>query len=286
MNATGPPPGIDHAALRAMVDIARAAGEAILRIYERAAAPAVRHKADASPLTEADLAADRVIVAGLQRRFPDTLIATEESIGRWADLGAAPGFFLVDPLDGTREFLARNGEFTVNIAWVVAGRPRAGVVHLPATGQTYAGSVGLGAWRDAHPPAATPAHALGEPIRVAPPRAGEALRVLASRSHGDARERALLEALPAPRDIVAAGSSLKFCRIAEGAAHLYPRLTPTMPWDTAAGQAVLESAGGVVLAAGGRPLQVPATPRPERNPAFFAACDPGLAQLAMRLCPP
>lgn len=259
--------------LATLRDVAEAAGAAILAIYESGDRLAVQHKADDSPLTEADLAADRVIRTQLAARFPGAAVLSEEGAPEADAIDAAGGHFLVDPLDGTKEFLARNGEFTVNIAWVRAGRVQAGVVHAPALGESFWGAAGVGAYRAVGTGAASP-------IRVAPPPApGAPLRVLASRSHGGAAQRAYLARLPQPFVCVGAGSSLKFCRVAAGAADLYPRLTATMPWDTAAGQAVLEAAGGVVLTAEGAPLRVPARVRQSANPPFFAA---SCAELAAR----
>ena len=265
--------------LQVLRRVAEAAGEAILGIYARLAAEgpagagvALQHKADASPLTEADLLADRTIRTQLSALFAGRAVLSEEGDAQLDDIDAAAGYFLVDPLDGTKEFLARNGEFTVNIAWVQAGRVRAGVVHVPALGETFWGAAGLGAWKAVAPGA-------GTGIRVAAlPAEGATLRVLASRSHGGAAQRAYLRRLPQPISCIEAGSSLKFCRVAEGAADLYPRLTATMAWDTAAGQAVLEAAGGVVLGTEGAPLRVPGRPREAPNPPFIAASSAALAQ--------
>lgn len=276
--------------LRALCAIAEAAGAAILEVYARYAREGevvLVHKADTSPLTEADLAADRLIRRRLEAEFPDAAVLSEESDPAADRVDAATGYFLVDPLDGTKEFLARNGEFTVNIAWVRGQRVAAGVVHAPALGETFWGAAGIGAWKLGRAPGAPSASVDGgsaeaRPIRVAPPPvAGAAWRVLASRSHGGAAQRAYLARLPHPHQCVEAGSSLKFCRLAEGAADLYPRLTATMPWDTAAGQAVLEAAGGVVFGTDGAPLRVPGRPREAPNPPFLAASCSALAQAAL-----
>jgi 3'(2'), 5'-bisphosphate nucleotidase len=286
-----------EARLAALRGVAEAAGAAILTVYARLGRPGqpdrpdrggvqVLTKADQSPLTEADLLADRLIRARLSIMFNARAVVSEES-GAETDalVDPAAGFFLVDPLDGTKEFLARNGEFTVNIAWVQHGRPLAGVVHLPELGETFWGAVGLGAWKAckartgeggaAAAEEAREIHVAATSEQAAP---GRGLRVLVSRSHGGAAQNALLQRLPQPIAPVEAGSSLKFCRLAEGAADLYPRLSPTMGWDTAAGQAVLEAAGGVVLAADGAPLRVPARPRAAPNPAFVAASSAELAR--------
>jgi 3'(2'), 5'-bisphosphate nucleotidase len=269
-----------EATLASLRGVAEAAGAAILSVYRRADM-GVQYKADLSPLTEADLLADRLIGARLAVIFPGLPVVSEETPAPpGTDLSG--GYFLVDPLDGTKEFIARNGEFTVNIAWVQGGRPNAGVVHTPVLGQTHWGAWGVGAWR---------ADAQGvREIRCAAdtlPAAAAPLRVLASRSHGGAEQEAFLQALAASGQTfttVQAGSSLKFCRIAEGAADLYPRLSPTAPWDTAAGQAVLEAAGGVVLCLpGGQPLAVPEDPFNALNPYFVAAGGNNWAHFAALL---
>jgi 3'(2'), 5'-bisphosphate nucleotidase len=218
------------------------AGARILAVYGAAAAT---EKADGSPLTEADLAAHDAILAVLAQRCPGIAVVSEEDAAATAVPPGAP-FILVDPLDGTREFLSRNGEFTVNIALVEAGRPAAGVVLAPALGRTWLGVVGAGA-RTRGPDAAA-----WRPIRVRRPDASGIVAV-ASRSHRDAATDAFL----AGRSVAglrAVGSSLKFCLVAEGEADVYPRFGPTMEWDTAAGQAVLEAAGGIVLTPEGVPF--------------------------------
>ncbi|MBI5718510.1 MAG: 3'(2'),5'-bisphosphate nucleotidase CysQ [Burkholderiales bacterium] len=292
--------------LAALRGVAEAAGAAILAVYARlcaageAQAVEVQRKADDSPLTEADLVADRLIRSRLALMFNGAAVLSEEGQAATDNFDPAVGYFLVDPLDGTKEFLARNGEFTVNVAWVQGARVLAGVVHAPALGETFWGAAGVGAWKSASAapgasagvtrgtpgviPGVTPAVTPGiaRPIRVAAPPAADApLRVLASRSHGGAVQRAYLARLPQPLACLEAGSSLKFCRLAEGAADLYPRLTATMAWDTAAGQAVLEAAGGVVLGTEGSPLRIPGRPREAPNPPFFAASSAGLARRAI-----
>ena len=284
-----------EAHLAALCGVAEAAGAAILAIYERVGRAggeglAVTRKGDDSPLTEADLAADRLIRTRLGELFEGLPVLSEEGdAASDAAIDPAGGYFLVDPLDGTKEFLARNGEFTVNIAWVQGGHVTAGVVHVPTLGETYWGAAGVGAWK-AQPPAGAGAGAGADagfeasairPIRVAPlPSPGATWRVLVSRSHGGAAQRAYLTRLPAAVQCIEAGSSLKFCRLAEGAADLYPRLSPTMAWDTAAGQAVLEAAGGVVLGTEGAPLRVPQRVRAAPNPPFVAASSAELARRA------
>jgi len=231
---------LDLAALRGpLVALARRAAAEIMRIHESSFG--VRTKADRTPVTEADEASERIVLAGLHELTPDVPAVAEEAVARGEVAWPAtpPGaFWLVDPLDGTKEFISRNGEFTVNIALIEAGEPVLGVVLAPALGALYAGGRGLGAYRDD----ASGRRAIR--CRAVPP---EGLAVVASRSHGD--ERAL-DAFLAGRTVasrVNAGSSLKLCLLAEGRADLYPRLGRTMEWDIAAGHAVLAAAGGKVL---------------------------------------
>jgi len=221
------------------------AGAAILAIY--AAGFEVRTKADASPVTAADEAAERIVVEGLVRLSPTIPIVAEEAVaaGGTPDLAGADSFWLVDPLDGTREFVGRNGEFTVNIALIRAGAPALGVVHAPALGETYWCAGPGRVWRERG----------GERAAIAarrPPASG--LAALASRSHMTAETEAWLRARSVAQ-LVQAGSSLKFCRLAEGAADVYPRHGRTMEWDVAAGHAVLAAAGGDVETLDGAPLR-------------------------------
>lgn len=245
------------------VTIAREAGDAVLEVY---AEPfEVETKADDSPLTRADLASHHVIVDRLRSLTPEIPILSEESDGiSDSERLSWNRYWLIDPLDGTKEFINRNGEFTVNIALIDAHQPIMGIVHVPVHEQTYAGIVGVGAWRrdgDSNPvnistrrPPATP------PV------------VVGSRSHANPK----LEACLAPIgdvELVSMGSSLKFCRVAEGTADIYPRLGPTSEWDTGAAQAVVEAAGGQVLELDGRPLEYN---RSENilNPYFLVLGDP------------
>ena len=234
----------------AVIALARKAAVEILAVYESEFA--IEHKDDRSPLTAADLASHRCILAGLQALTPHIPVLSEES--KDLDIAARrewTTFWLVDPLDGTREFIKRNGEFTVNIALVVDGVATWGVIQQPVTGALWHGGAGLGAFirileqdgRDA-----------GDVAIHARTPAAAPLRIAASRSHRDARTQALLDALPGS-EVVGCGSSLKFCRIADGGIDLYPRFGPTSEWDTAAGQAILEGAGGAVLAPDGRPFR-------------------------------
>jgi len=228
----------------AVIAIACRAADEILGVY--ASEFAITRKDDRSPLTAADLASHRCIVDGLRALTPDIPVLSEESRDidiahrrEWSTL------WLVDPLDGTREFIKRNGEFTVNIALIEGGVATFGVIQQPVTGALWHGAAGAGAFRRDGD--------VERAIRVRMP-ATMPLRVAASRSHRDARTQALLDALP-DSEAVACGSSLKFCRIAEGGMDLYPRFGPTSEWDTAAGQAILEAAGGAVLDPRGRPLR-------------------------------
>jgi 3'(2'),5'-bisphosphate nucleotidase len=248
--------------------LAEAAGREVMAVYRSDFASWA--KDDGSPLTQADLRADAVIRAGLQAAFPGVFVLSEESSS--AAGGSRDMFFLVDPLDGTREFLQRNDEFTVNIALVQDGRPIAGVVLAPALGELCYAAQGLGAWKKVAGQVTA--------LRTASAPAGTALRVIGSRSHANAAQAAWLDSLPGEYSFVAAGSSLKFCRLAEGQADIYPRLGPTCQWDTAAGQAVLEQAGGVVLDAHGQPLRY-GLDRPVLNPHFVALADPRLSYPAI-----
>jgi len=251
-----PPTGLADA----FIALAREAGDAIMRVY--ATDFDARAKADSSPVTEADLAADRVIVAGLARAFPDIPIVTEEQADSHDVAAAGTRFFLVDPLDGTKEFVKRGGDFTVNIALIEDGVPTRGVVFAPALDRLF--------WT-ADDGAARLKDGKGEPRRmqVAIPD-NAALNVVASKSHRDAATDAYISRY-AVADFKSAGSSLKFCLLAAGEADLYPRLGRTMEWDTAAGHAVLRAAGGNVDAWSGGPL---AYGKPGfENPFFIAYSD-------------
>ena len=222
------------------------AGAAILSVYASDDA-AAKLKADGSPVTAADQAAEAIILAGLPKLLPDCPIVSEEraSVGDIPDISGGR-FWLVDPLDGTREFLNRNGEFTVNIALVEKGRPVLGAVYAPVLSTLYLGRVGEAAWR------ATGSTSETTIAARTPPQDG--LTVVASRSHGD---RAALSDYLQSYTVATerqAGSSLKFCLLADGSADLYPRFGRTMEWDTAAGEAVLRAAGGSVEALDGAPL--------------------------------
>jgi 3'(2'),5'-bisphosphate nucleotidase len=251
--------------------IALAAGPAVMEEYRRAAT--ARVKRDGSPVTAADERAEAIIRERLRRLAAPIAIVAEEATAAGEAIEIGERFVLVDPLDGTREFVARNGEFTINVALVAGGTPIAGAVYAPAFERLWFGGEA--------------AFACPAPVRadLPPAAAWRALRVrsapaslvaLASRSHGDPATEAFLERLPVG-ERRRSGSSLKFCVIAEGEADVYPRFAPTMEWDTAAGDAVLRAAGGVVLAAEGGPLLYGKVGAGLRNGGFVAWGDARLA---------
>lgn len=261
----------DLEALRAgAYDIAKAAGEAILAIY--ATDFAVSTKADASPVTAADIASQDVIEAGLAKLAPGVPVIAEESPApAFEERRTWRRFWLVDPLDGTKEFVKRNGEFSVNIALIEDGVPVLGVVHAPVAGLTYTGVAAhagkpASAWR-------LDAEGNAHPIHVRPPTAEGPVRVMVSRSHANGATAAFIERLREKYgevETIARGSAIKTCLVADGTAHFYARLGPTMWWDTAAAQAVLEAAGGAMTeASGGRALKYVGDAL--SNPGFVAA---------------
>jgi len=270
--------------LQTINNIAIEAAAKILAVYRGHGVIAVNSKADQSPVTDADLQAHRVIVDGLVKLTPDIPVLSEES----ADVPFAvrqrwQRYWLVDPLDGTKEFISRNGEFTVNIALVSGGKPVLGVVHVPVTGISYLGLCGQQhlAWR-AEPDKEW------QPIRVSMIAAPEmsantVLRVVASRRHGEAALEKFLTVLKESYDdieLLNMGSSLKICLIAEGRADVYPRLAPTSEWDTAAAHAVLLAAGGDILQANLVRLSYN-TKESLLNPAFFAVAAAGQRSLSV-----
>lgn len=221
-----------------------AAGAVILDIYRTDFG--VAGKSDGSPVTEADARAEAVILAGLQQFTPHIPVVAEEAVSAGQVPETGTEFWLVDPLDGTREFVSRNGEFTVNIALVRDGVPVLGVVFAPAIDVLYEGANGLGATRTVS--------GTRQPVTARRPLS-EGLTVVASRSHGDMDEITRFLGGHRVASLLQVGSSLKLCRVAEGAADLYPRLGRTMEWDIAAGHAVLEAAGGRVETLDGGPLR-------------------------------
>ncbi len=273
-------PAQAHPLLAQVVELVQRAGAATLPFWRSELA--IELKADASPVTAADLAAHRVLAEGLARLAPEVHLLSEEDCAidqavrrhwqRW---------WLVDPLDGTTEFIAGSVEFTVNVALVEQGRVLFGVVGVPADGLCFYGGAGLGAWRRS----ASDLAPIG--VRLAP---AEAFTVVASRRHSSPAQERLLNGLAerfGDLALAGVGSSLKFCLLAEGAADCYPRLAPTSQWDTAAAQGVLEGAGGEVLDLHGAPLAYP--PRADfLNPHFLAlpqaaAWREELLQLALAL---
>ena len=252
---------LDDKLTERMATLSVEAGRRILSVYERPDV-AVREKDDRSPLTEADLISQECIAEGLARLTPDIPVVSEES----ADETDAELYWLVDPLDGTKEFLRRNGEFTTNIALIRDGAPIAGFVHAPALSRTWVGVVGDGAW-------SVDERGVREPLRCsdASTRDG-ALRAVTSRSHLDPATEAFLRTVGERGfevEAVPMGSSLKICLIAEGRADVYPRLGPTMHWDTAAAHAVVAAAGGTLTALDGEPLRYRG---PDRLNPHFVVC--------------
>jgi 3'(2'), 5'-bisphosphate nucleotidase len=254
-----------HPLMAPVIELALKAGAAILPFWR--ANVEVVHKADESPVTAADMAAHDVIVAGLTALAPDIPILSEEDANIAQGVRATwKRWWLVDPLDGTKEFISGSEEFTVNIALIEDGRVVFGVVSMPTNGRFYVGGTGLGAWRgdrDAEPLPITVRNELAP---------GEAFTVVASRRHTSPEQERLLAGLSeslGALQLTNIGSSLKFCLLAEGAADCYPRLAPTSQWDTAAAQGVLEGAGGEVLDLSGEPFCYP--PRESLLNASFLA---------------
>ena len=266
-------PAIDRdtaaALLEPLTDLVIAAGAAILAVNR--GAMRIDGKADGSPVTEADLAADRIIAEGLARLAPKLPALSEERV----HLAKPPydgSFFLIDPLDGTREFVAGRDEFTVNIALVTNGTPLLGIIGAPALGLVWRGLVGRGAER-----LTTKDASVAEPIRTRRhPKRGEPWIVAVSRSHGDSRTEAFIDARPgAIRKTL--GSAVKFGRVAEGAADIYPRLAPTSEWDVAAGCAIVAAAGGRITDSQGADLQFGRGRKDFIVPEFIAWGDPDAA---------
>ncbi|MGA7997780.1 MAG: 3'(2'),5'-bisphosphate nucleotidase CysQ [Bradyrhizobium sp.] len=254
------------ALLEPLTDLVIRAGAAILAVNRTAMR--VEGKLDGSPVTEADLAADRIIAEGLARIAPQVPAVSEERVNL-AEPSYNGSFFLIDPLDGTKEFVAGRDEFTVNLALVTNGTPLLGIVGAPALGLVWRGLVGHGAERlqSGEKPVA-------EPIHTRPyPKRGEPWIAAVSRSHGDSRTEAFIAARPgAIRKVL--GSAVKFGRVAEGQADIYPRLAPTSEWDIAAGHAVVTAAGGMITDAQGAPLLFGSGRAGFIVPEFIAWGDP------------
>ncbi len=226
-----------------VVALAREAGKAIMAVYSEVS-PGVTYKRDNSPLTQADMASHHLIVEGLARITPEFPVLSEESAEiPFIERSSWRRFWMVDPLDGTKEFLSRNGEFTVNIALMEDGAPILGVVYAPAMDKMYFAAKGQGAWKSDGQSAL--------PIEVATAEDGT-LRVMVSRSHRSNEEDLTQFTGDAEKtELIPMGSSLKFCLVADGSADIYPRTGPTMEWDTAAAQCVVEEAGGSVASLDG-----------------------------------
>ena len=222
---------------------AREAGEAILEVVRRGFE--VESKRDASPVTEADRAAELIILAALARAAPGVPVIAEEEVAAGRIPAHDETYFLVDPLDGTKEFVRGGDDYTVNIGLIEGGTPKLGVVFAPATGRLHGGCLGSGAWLD---------EGRGR-LAISTRKRGEAPTAVASKSHLNQATIDYLEAAVGKCDYVSVGSSLKFCIVAEGQADIYPRAAPTSEWDTAAGHAVLLAAGGLVDGPDGEPLR-------------------------------
>ena len=231
-------------ALEVLGNVVREAGEAILEVYGTDFE--VERKADCSPLTLADRQSHEIIAARLQSHYPHIPVLSEEGKETSYDIRKAwPCFWLVDPLDGTKEFVKRNGEFTINIALVEGTSPTIGVIYLPVLDRLYMADIREGCWEIDK--------GQSRRLQVRSPAVGDAIRVLKSRSHPSPNLEKLLEVIPS-HECVTRGSALKFCAIAAGEADFYPRLGPTWEWDTGAGQAIVAAAGGVMVALNGEPF--------------------------------
>jgi 3'(2'), 5'-bisphosphate nucleotidase len=257
--------------METLTDLVVEAGAAILAVNR--SAMQVEGKHDGSPVTEADLAADRIIAQGLARLVPEIPVLSEESVEK-ARPPYRGSFFLVDPLDGTREFVAGRNEFTVNLALVSQGTPLLGIVGAPALGLIWRGLVGRGADRLT---VSTTSRGAALPIHTRKlPGPGEPWIAAVSRSHGDPRSEAFIAGRPgAVRERL--GSAVKFGRVAEGGADIYPRLAPTSEWDVAAGHAVVSAAGGKITDGQGAALQFGSGGNGFRVPEFIAWGDPAAA---------
>ena len=281
MSVTSASLRVDAVFSEKIIAIARAAGEAILTIYNAPETANIQSKSDDSPLTAADLAAHHLIALELPKLLSVPMISEESAVPDLAERKDWPAYWLIDPLDGTREFIARNGQFTVNIALVVDGVPQLGVVHVPVTDETYVGvdsSVAQDNQTRADKYLAGVPNMTLHSRKLAPRFAAhEPMDILMSLRHVGDEATALIAKLktrwPAPLQSLSAGSSLKFCWIAEGRADFYPRLAPTCEWDTAAAQAVLTAAGGLVVRASDlQPLRYN-TQNSLLNPFFYALGD-------------
>ena len=258
-----------------LLDLIKQAGRAVQTVYDNPmGSQIVSHKADSSPLTEADRIAHRILVTGLREQSPVVLpvLSEEGELPPYTERSTWFSYWLIDPLDGTKEFVERTGDFTVNVALIIEGRPVWGAVYAPVFSTLYWGSKEGGAFKQIADEAPIT-------IRVQQPFLSP-VRILGSRRHGDSPEKQ--KGLP-PLDSIcfrAVGSSLKFCLLAEGGADLYARLGPTSEWDTAAGQAVLEAAGGIVVDLKGQPVHYNRQ-ADIVQPSFIAMGDRSLLPAAM-----
>lgn len=260
----------DPSLLDAMTDIASQAAAAVMRAREKGVV--ARTKSDASPVTEADDAAEAIILEGLARILPGVAVVSEEASAKIEVTQVPDPFILVDPLDGTREFIEARDEFTVNIAIIADGRPVIGIVGAPALNTIWRGIVGKGSERLQLPPGRTTKDAMDRTSLHARAHGGGAWRAMVSRSHHDPATDHWLQRFSAI-ERMDCGSSIKFCRIAEGRADIYPRLGRTSEWDIAAGDAVLSAAGGVVLTPDGEPVRYGQVARHLKVPSFIAWSD-------------
>ena len=250
--------------IRQLLQIARSAGDTVMSFYVNGVSN-FQHKEDASPVTEADLATHRVLASRLTSLQLDCPVVSEEDSASQIYRQDKGRFWLIDPLDGTKEFIARNCEFTINIALIEEGCSLLGVVYAPALDTLYWGGTSLGAFKCVRGET--------ESIRVSSVNTNDTCRVVASKSHLNEATQSFIDRLGLV-SLVQVGSSLKFCRVAEGKADIYPRLAPTYEWDTAAAHAVLEGAGGAVLDLKGQPLRYG---KPDvLNPSFLAIRDKSL----------
>ena len=248
--------------IQSVIEIANLAGDAIMDIYNTGFDYEL--KDDSSPLTKADLAANKIIISELKKldsSYP--IISEESSYIEFKERSSWERYWLVDPLDGTKEFLKKNGQFTVNIALIEKNRPIFGVIRVPAQSKTYWGGIGIGSMKKID----------GEEIESINVRnsSPKKIRVISSRSHKNKALNSYLSKLGSIEEVYI-GSSLKFCLLAEGQADFYPRLGPTSEWDTAAGEAILEFSGGYVLSDTGKKIAYN-TSRSLLNPYFFASSN-------------
>ena len=260
--------------IKEIIQLAQEAGELILEVYAKSEGIVIDRKADDSPLTEADTRANDHIVAGLSRLYPEIpIISEEEKLIPYETRSKWTTCWEVDPLDGTKEFIKRNGEFTVNIALIEEGRPVAGVIYAPVLDQMAWATEGSGAWMT-NSKADLERYFSGEhePVKLQSrtPAEGEKIKVVASRSHNSPEMDAYLATFKDP-EIRSSGSSLKLLLVAKGEAHIYPRLAPTMEWDISAGHAILNESGGEIVMMDASELRY--NREDLRNPHFIAYAE-------------